>query len=274
MPHCLLIFLALASSFYVMLVLQRYVAFRIDATLITLTSGVLLAIGFEYLLRNARLKLAGNIGRQRVNKKADALFGLLSTTNYDVLQKQETNGLFKALDQVENAHAPGNIVPLFDALFASIFLVALFLLHPGLAAIAALFILLAGGITLISQGLSRLRSHSYQQLSGQGADQIGRMINGPEPARLFDPNMGMLNQWRALFPQIRKSRAKINLAQGRMQSLTGMLQGLLGASIIAYGATRVVARTAGCGHVDWGEYHGGTGAWSLCAVGTAGTGLC
>ncbi|MBF0590314.1 MAG: ABC transporter, partial [Magnetococcales bacterium] len=48
--------LGLASSLYVIQVLNRYVAHGLDATLITLTTGVLIAIGLEFILRQLRYR--------------------------------------------------------------------------------------------------------------------------------------------------------------------------------------------------------------------------
>jgi len=47
--------LAMASPLFVMQILNRYVGQGVDATLFTLTSGVLIAIGFEFALRRSRL---------------------------------------------------------------------------------------------------------------------------------------------------------------------------------------------------------------------------
>ena len=49
--------LALASPLFVMQVLNRYVTYGVDATLATLTIGVLGAIGLEYAFRQARYLL-------------------------------------------------------------------------------------------------------------------------------------------------------------------------------------------------------------------------
>ena len=50
--------MAMASPLFVMQVLNRYVGQGVDATLYTLTSGVLIAIIFEFVLRQSRTSLA------------------------------------------------------------------------------------------------------------------------------------------------------------------------------------------------------------------------
>ena len=53
--------MAMASPLFVMQVLNRYVGQGVDATLITLTSGVLLAVLFEFALRQSRMALARGV---------------------------------------------------------------------------------------------------------------------------------------------------------------------------------------------------------------------
>ena len=49
--------LALAAPLFVIQVLNRYVAYGIDATLATLTGGILLAIIFEFVFRLLRRRM-------------------------------------------------------------------------------------------------------------------------------------------------------------------------------------------------------------------------
>ena len=57
--------LALASPLFVLQVLNRYVSQGVDATLLTLVSGVLIAISLEFALRQARLRLARGVNVTR-----------------------------------------------------------------------------------------------------------------------------------------------------------------------------------------------------------------
>ena len=53
--------MAMASPLFAMQVLNRYVGLGVDATFYTLTSGVLIAIIFEFVLRQSRTSLAWGI---------------------------------------------------------------------------------------------------------------------------------------------------------------------------------------------------------------------
>ena len=50
--------LALASPIFVMQVLQRYIAYGVTSTLVTLVAGVTIAIIFEFFFRNLRHRIA------------------------------------------------------------------------------------------------------------------------------------------------------------------------------------------------------------------------
>ena len=70
--------LAMASPLFVMQVLNRYVSQGVDATLITLTTGVLLAIVLEFLFRQARSALARGVNVAPDEKLAIAGYAILT----------------------------------------------------------------------------------------------------------------------------------------------------------------------------------------------------
>ncbi|MDP6584056.1 MAG: hypothetical protein QF535_05325, partial [Anaerolineales bacterium] len=56
--------LALASPIFVMQVLQRYIAYGITSTLITLVTGVIIAIIFEFFFRNLRHRITRGLDKE------------------------------------------------------------------------------------------------------------------------------------------------------------------------------------------------------------------
>ena len=66
--------LALASSFYSIHLLDRYVAVGLTPTLVTLTVGVILAIAFEVLMRKQRQKVLLAITRESEEKTSRRVF--------------------------------------------------------------------------------------------------------------------------------------------------------------------------------------------------------
>ncbi|MDP6587735.1 MAG: hypothetical protein QF535_24030, partial [Anaerolineales bacterium] len=56
--------LALASPIFVMQVLQRYIAYGVSSTLITLVTGVSIAIVFEFFFRNLRHRITRGLDKE------------------------------------------------------------------------------------------------------------------------------------------------------------------------------------------------------------------
>ncbi len=70
--------LGLATSVYVIHVLNRYVAYGVSATLLTLTAGVGAALGLEYAFRRLRLRQAACLAAGRETAGAGRAFALLA----------------------------------------------------------------------------------------------------------------------------------------------------------------------------------------------------
>lgn len=66
--------LALATPFFVIHVLNRYIAFGVDTTLATLTVGALIAIGLEFGFREARIRLASVFSNAFVDRFEQKMF--------------------------------------------------------------------------------------------------------------------------------------------------------------------------------------------------------
>ena len=88
--------LALAAPLFVIQVLNRYVAHGIDATLATLTSGVLIAIILEYAFRKIRICLG-----QTVSAKPDTKNAI---TGFNVLLKVKASALKQIPGKTESYH--------------------------------------------------------------------------------------------------------------------------------------------------------------------------
>ena len=69
--------LALASSIFTILVLNRYVGHGVDTTLATLTGGVIIAIALEFGFRHARLQLARAVSLPKDKALMEGTFGVL-----------------------------------------------------------------------------------------------------------------------------------------------------------------------------------------------------
>lgn len=79
--------LALATPLFVIQVLNRYVSHGVNATLITLTSGVLIAVIMEFFFRQIRMRLARGISKGPDQKTALSGFQILTQAKSVALQR-------------------------------------------------------------------------------------------------------------------------------------------------------------------------------------------
>ena len=136
--------LALALPIFVMQVLQRYIAYGVTSTLITLVSGVVIAISFEFFFRNLRHRMARGLDKENHIVKQNALSKIQASKSaygnlYKQPQYQRIDQIFQNLDNIFSA---SNTVVILDLPFVLVFLIAIFLIHNALGAIT-LFVMLA-----------------------------------------------------------------------------------------------------------------------------------
>jgi len=111
--------MAMASPLFVMQVLNRYVGQGVDATLYTLTSGVLIAIIFEFVLRQSRTSLAR--GNSVGPDEETALKGFETLVKAKVPALEQTPAetrkeILNGTTAIESAYNATNITTILDAL--------------------------------------------------------------------------------------------------------------------------------------------------------------
>ncbi|HAQ32806.1 MAG TPA: ABC transporter, partial [Rhodospirillaceae bacterium] len=104
--------LALASPLFVIQVLNRYVAYGVDATLATLTAGVVIAIVLEFAFRQLRLKLAAGVNAGKDVALSAAAFDVLigaKAAALDRLPPGLQREVVSATDSIQTAYSPVNV---------------------------------------------------------------------------------------------------------------------------------------------------------------------
>ncbi len=235
--------LALASPLFVVQVLNRYVAYGVDATLATLTLGVLAAIVLEMGFRQARLMLASSMLEPRDQERAIGAYGMIVSAKTQALetippgQRRET---IAGLTTIETTYNAPNITAILDLPFAFIFILALFLLHPLLGLVALSFIALACGFSIVNQRLLAPISQSLSQVTGFGNGLITTSARAADAIRAFGGQSQIMAAWRTYVAQAQHFRSSVTRRQGLAQTLTQSLQAVMGVAIISIGAILVV----------------------------------
>ena len=236
--------LALASPIFVMQVLNRYVSQGVDATLITLTSGVLIAIVLELIFRQARLHIAQVISTSKdedhalngyktlVHSKLSALERVPLDTRREILGGQQA---------IEQAYNASNITVVLDVPFALLFVFALYLLVPAIALVVLAFIVVVffGGIL----GASSMNSVTNEVTEASSANSalLGTAIREAETVRAFNAGSNLTSSWGGQVTQLQWLRRKLALRQGLVQSLTQSANALMSVAVIVTAGILVVS---------------------------------
>ncbi len=164
--------LAIAPSLYVVLIYGRYMSHGLDATLISLSAGVLIALTMESLLRRSRYRLMAAICAKVEREKVEAVTAHALRAKIDALQQlspELRQVPQRSLEQLAVAIAPSSLLALIDAPFVVIFLLALIMMAWQVG-ILATFIIMATVIFLALR--ARAMNHASRVLQQAASVQL------------------------------------------------------------------------------------------------------
>ena len=236
--------LALATPLFVMTVLRRYVGQGVDATLITLTTGALIAAAMEFVFKQLRAKMTQGLSLVPDRRTGMAGFEVLTQAKAAALdrvppgKRQEIVGGVAA---VETAYSPANIAAVLDVPFAFLFVGALLLLSPLLGFIVLVFVAAAffGG----TMGSAAMKSDTQKltDASAMGSSLVGTAIREVETVRAFNAGDFLRRNWLSQLDKTQALRRRINWLQGFTQTMTQSVTSLMSITVITIAATLVVA---------------------------------
>ncbi len=209
--------LALASPLFVIQVLNRYVAYGVDATLQTLTVGVVLAVTLEFAFRQVRHRLAAGIAVKRDQALTDTAFATLSGTPLSDLDRVPADlrpELLAGTERVQAAYNAPNLVAVLDVPFALLFVAVLALLSP------------------VSRELAEAAAR-------RGA-LVASASHGADTVRAFNARPFLSAIWQRQERLAENLRRRVAARHGLAQSFSQAAGGLMSVAVIAVGATLVV----------------------------------
>ncbi len=235
--------LALASPLFVIQVLNRYIAQGVDATLATLSAGVVAAIILELGFRQIRMRLAGAINAPYDRKLAAAAFQTLTHSKVgavDQLPAGVRQEMISGAEKVQAAYAPANVSAILDVPFAFLFIAVLYLLNPTLAIVVIVFVSLGFLISVITLASLRRPSREMMAASGRRGGLIASAIQAGDTVRAFNAGGFMGRLWHDETGMFQKLARRISQRQGFVQTLGMTIQALMSTCVIAVGALQVV----------------------------------
>ena len=235
--------LALATPIYVIQVLQRYVAYGVTSTLITLVAGIIFVSIFEFFFRNIRHRMAREIEEINVNV-ADRVTKKLNTikTNFFEIQKNFRPELItRHLQITQQTYTATTALIVIDVPFVLIFLIALYLIHYQLGLITTGFIF----VPLIISTLYRKKINTLGRRSMEASISTSRINDNSasryETIRYFNLLGSIINVWSKLKNQINKINDDLEANKNILTSFMASSSTLLTIIIIAIGSILAVA---------------------------------
>lgn len=247
--------LALASPLFVMQVLNRYVAHGVDSTLVTLTTGVLMAIALEFAFRQVRTRLARSVSATPDEKSALVGFNVITRAKTAALEQvapDTRREIVAGVNHVEQAYNANNITAVLDVPFALFFLVVLWMLEPVISMIVAAFVAFVFIAGVLGARSMKGNTQKVQELGGVGSGLLSTATREADTLRAFNAGSFVRDAWRKHTRTIQHLRRDLTDRQGLVQTISQSANGLMSVAVIGIGATLVVA-----GKMDVGAMIGG-----------------
>ncbi len=235
--------LALAMPLYVIQILNRYVNCGFHGTLITLTSGMLMAIVLQLGFRMLRTKMAGAVNEEPNDQLSLEVLSIISRSKAEPMEQLSKPRIQEMLNKVATIQAcydAQTLNTIIDAPFALLFIGAVYLLNPVLSGVAFIGILLG----LFFGWLSiRKSSQSAEQLIAESTKHRNlnnSAVNAHDTVRVFNAVPFLQDIWLKQLAVISSIRQKMTDTKELSQTLTISGSSLTSVMLYAVGAVMVV----------------------------------
>ena len=233
----------LASSLYVMQVLNRYVNSGVDATLATLTVGAVIAGLLEFFLRRVRYRICVALRSPKDRHLGNSLFeSCLSAkhTVLDQLKPGEGRKAFSGLEMLYRAFSPANILTAVDLPFALVYLGAVYLINLWLGIIVTGILIASFALGVFGGWQNSKKSRAMNDANAQVSLLSRAVLDQKETVRAFNGQQLLLDKWRRLSSTAYDVRTQFGQAQNMTQSLTQFSSFVLVIMVIGFGAALAV----------------------------------
>lgn len=235
--------LALAMPLYVIQILNRYVSYGFHGTLITLTTGMLIAIILQLGFRILRTKMATAVNQEPNDQLSWEILNIVSLAKAEPLEQFSKPRVQETLNNVQviqNAYDAQTLNTIIDAPFSLLFIAATYLLSPVLAGVAFTGIVLGLFFGWISMRKSQQNSEQLLIESSKHRNLNYSAVNALDTVRTFTAIEFLQNLWQEQLLKISMLRKKMTDTKELSQTLTLSGSSLTSVFLYAVGATLVV----------------------------------
>lgn len=239
----LITLLTLAMPLYVMQLLNRYVSYGFHGTLITLTTGMFMAVLLQFCFRLVRTKMAAAVNQAPNDKLSREILFIISRAKNASIEQIPPPRIQEALNHVQTVqqtYDAQTMNAVLDAPFCLILIGGIYLLSPLLAGISLAGILIA----LCAGRLTLLKSQKISDDLGKGLSEHRGLsfsaVHALEMIRAFGAGPHLLKKWGLQLDRIQIMRSRLSDYKELSQTMTMTGSALTSMCIYAVGAVLVV----------------------------------
>ena len=234
--------LGLAVPIYVIQVLQRYIAYGVLSTLVTLIIGIIVIVIFEFFFKNIRHRMARELESfniimvNSITNKIDNI----PASQYVIKDNFRSDALNNDISTVQQTLVGTKYLMVLDVPFVIIFLIALFLLHWTIGIITLLFLIFPFLIYLLFRKKIQDSSRTIKSTAQATYTMIEDLSKKSITVRYFNLRSMLSKFWQQVVYSSMMGREIFESNQNTLNSSLATLGYLLTIIIIGWGAVLAV----------------------------------
>jgi ATP-binding cassette subfamily C protein LapB len=242
--------LSLTTAMYVMQVLRRYVSYGVDATLVTLTLGALIAVVFTYIFKSLRVRLARGINHPAQDELEEKAFSTICKARsgaimmFDQGTQQE---VMTGLRFIQNAYSPNNLISILDLPFAFLFLFAIMILSPTIALVVLGFMVFMIIFNAIDQHKTKNENQEMSSISSKFTSLISSTIRSSDSVRAFNAQDTLMEKWKEDLEANKVLQDRLTTLQAKRTAFAQSITALMTIAVVCVGALQIVTYDLGIG---------------------------
>ncbi len=234
--------LALATPIYVIQVLQRYVAYGVTSTLVTLVVGVIVISIFELFFKNIRHRMARELEPINTDLANQVMVKLsnIKTSFYALNQKFRSDIITTHVQSIQQTLTATTTLVIIDLPFSLIFIFAIFLIHYQLGLIVIAFLFLPFLINFLYSSAIYDSINKITSTSMSTARIYDNIVSRNTSVRYYNLLSIIHKTWNLILNQFISLREKAESNKNVLSSFLALISTLTTIVIIGWGAVLAV----------------------------------
>lgn len=235
--------LGLTPPLFFILVFNRYVNSGFDGTLITLTTGMVLAVALKFLFGLARNRLAEEVTGDRDPLRMVQAFQVLLRARIAPLARLPKTQVMEAVQAPQisqSACSPQNIAAVLDAPFAVLSVILVFLLSVQLGLVTTVALVITAILSILGLRGSRKPLREIGESVAAGRQLVAQALQDPDTVRAFGCRNFLLGAWDEQVRRMQALRRTAFRSESMSQASLEAAALFTRAAVIAIGARLVV----------------------------------